>query len=306
MVFCEQYGNSHATSRLITDVEGAIVDDERSLIGKLKARNEEAFTELVQRYDGYLLPLATLYVSDKAVAQEVVQEAWLAVLQGIDRFQARASFKTWLSRIVMNLARTRGTREKRTVAFSQFVEEEADGSEPAVDASRFRIASQEFPGHWSVAPRPWNSDPETQLLTNETMAVLDNAVGLLPEAQRLVLTMRDVSGWTAEEVCNALDISETNQRVLLHRARSRVRAVLENYYSNPGKVFRDRTRTNLQGIDGADNRLPRETVAASRTDEVRRAFAGLLGMRQLFATNARDYTVASRQAGLRSPGASAF
>jgi len=239
------------------------VDNERSLIDKLRARDESAFTEVVQRYYGYLFPLANFYVSDRAVAQEIVQEAWLAVLKGIDRFEERSSFKTWISRIVMNLARTRGVREGRMVAFSEFVDEEADRSEPAVDPSRFRIATDEFPDHWSIAPRPWNSDPETQLLTKETMIVLEKAIELLPEAQRVVLTMRDVNGWTAEEVCNALEISETNQRVLLHRARSKVRGILENHYSNSGTAFRDATRTDLQGTDRTDNRLPRGAFAAN-------------------------------------------
>ena len=117
-----------------------------------------------------------------------MQDAWLAVLKGIDRFEERSSFKTWISRIVMNLARTRGVREGRMVAFSEFADEEAGRSEAAVDPARFRVATDEYPDHWSIAPRPWNSDPEMQLLTRETMAVLDGALKLLPEAQRLVLT----------------------------------------------------------------------------------------------------------------------
>ena len=251
------------------------MNDERTLIEKLKARDEAAFVELVERYYGYLLPLANFFVSNRAVAEEVVQEAWLAVLKGIDRFEERSSFKTWISLIVMNLARTRGVRESRMVTFSEFADEEAGRSEAAVDPAQFRIATDEYPDHWSIAPRPWNSDPETQLLTRETMAVLEVSLKLLPEAQRLVLTMRDVNGWTAEEVCNALAISETNQRVLLHRARSKVRGILENYYSNSGaqpkrdsaqpqeRVDRDGSGIDLQGIDGADNGLPGRTVAAN-------------------------------------------
>src|SRR5215472_3485034 len=186
---------------------------------------------MIEHYYGYVLSLAKFYVSNRAVAEEVVQEAWLAVLKGIDRFEERSSFKTWLSRIVMNLARTRGVRESRMVPFSEFVDKEVSGSEPAVDPERFQVATDEYPDHWSIAPRPWNPDPEAHLLTNETMAVLDDALQLLPEAQRLVLTMRDVNGFTAEEVCNVLAISETNQRVLLHRARSKVRGILEIYFS---------------------------------------------------------------------------
>ena len=168
----------------------------------------------------------------------------------------------------MNLARTRGVRESRMVTFSEFADEEAGRSEAAVDPARFRVATDEYPDHWSIAPRPWNSDPEMQLLTRETMAVLEGALKLLPEAQRLVLTMRDVNGWTAEEVCNALAISETNQRVLLHRARSKVRGILENYYSNSGgqpqeRADRDASGIDLQGIDGADHGLPGRTVAAN-------------------------------------------
>jgi RNA polymerase sigma-70 factor (ECF subfamily) len=208
------------------------VDDERTLIERLRARDESAFTEIVGHYYGYLLTLANFYVSNRAVAEEVVQEAWLAVLKGIDRFEERSSFKTWLSHIVMNLARTRGVRESRMVPFSEFADEEASSSEPAVDPERFRVATDEYPDHWSIAPRPWNSDPEAHLLTSETMAVLDDSLDLLPEAQRLVLTLRDVNGCTAEEVCNVLAISETNQRVLLHRARSKVRGILENHYAN--------------------------------------------------------------------------
>jgi RNA polymerase sigma-70 factor (ECF subfamily) len=239
------------------------VDDERTLIERLRARDESAFVELVERYYGYLLPLADFFVSNRGVAEEIVQEAWLAVLKGIDRFEGRSSFKTWISRIVMNLARTRGVRESRMVAFSEFADNEAGRPEPAVDPERFRVATDEYPDHWSVAPRPWNSDPETQLLTNETMVVLNDAIELLPKAQRLVLKMRDVDGWTPEEVCNALAISETNQRVLLHRARSKVRGILENHYSNSGRADRDASGIDLQGTDGTDNRLPGRAFTAN-------------------------------------------
>jgi RNA polymerase sigma-70 factor, ECF subfamily len=235
------------------------VSDERILIQKLRARDEDAFVTLVDRYYGYLLPLANFYVSNKAVAEEVVQEAWMAVLTGIDRFEERSSFKTWISRIVMNLARTRGVRESRMVTFSEFADKEASGPEVAVDPSRFQLAGDEYPDHWSVAPRPWNSDPETQLLASETMSILNAAVELLPEAQRVVLTMRDINGWTADEVCNALEISETNQRVLLHRARSKVRGILENHYTNSGRT--DRDGIDLQGTDGVDHGLSRRALA---------------------------------------------
>jgi RNA polymerase sigma-70 factor (ECF subfamily) len=239
------------------------VDGERTLVERLKGRDESAFTEMVEHYYGYLLPLANFYVSNRAVAEEVVQEAWLAVLKGIDRFEERSSFKTWLSRIVMNLARTRGVRESRMVPFSSFADHEASGSEPAVDPERFQVATDQYPDHWSNAPRPWNPDPEERLLSNETMAILDDAFQLLPEAQRLVLTMRDVNGFTAEEVCNVLAISETNQRVLLHRARSKVRDILENHYATSKRAERGGRGIDLQGTNGTDNGLPGRAFAES-------------------------------------------
>jgi RNA polymerase sigma-70 factor (ECF subfamily) len=237
--------------------------DEQRLIERLRARDENAFVDLVEKYYGYLLPLADFYVSDRAVAEEVVQDAWLAVLKGIDRFEGRAAFKTWISQIVMNLARTRGVRESRMVTFSEFSDDETSRWEPAVDPSHFQMATADYPDHWSVAPRPWNASPESQLLTSETMMVLYNAVDLLPEAQRLVLTLRDINGYTAEEVCNILSITETNQRVLLHRARSKVRAIVDDHYSNSGKANRDGSRTDLHGTDRVDNRLPGRVLASS-------------------------------------------
>jgi RNA polymerase sigma-70 factor (ECF subfamily) len=233
--------------------------DEQTLIERLKARDESAFVELIESYYGYLFPLADFYVSNKAVAEEVVQETWLAVLKGIDRFEGRSSFKTWISQIVMNQARTRGVREGRMVPFSEFADD--DKPEPAIDPACFQLQHEGCPGHWSVAPRPWNDDPESQLLSSESMTVLQNAVALLPDAQRLVLTMRDIQGDTPEEVCNVLSISETNQRVLLHRARSRVRGMVESHFSKSGRTDRDGSRTNLPTTDRDGDRLPRRELA---------------------------------------------
>ena len=252
---------------------GSVVENEQVLVERLKARDEAAFTELIHRYHGYLLPLAGFFVSNLAVAEEVVQDAWMAVLNGIDRFEERSSFNTWISRIVMNIARTRGVRESRMVPFSDFADHEAQQPDAAVDPSRFRNAVDDYSDHWSVAPRPWNADPEKQLLTGETQAVLELAIESLPEVQRLVLTMRDVNGSSAEEVCNVLAISETNQRVLLHRARSKVRGILENHFSVSGDLRKrdnaqpqgrqfDARGIDLQRIDGIDNGLPGRTVVA--------------------------------------------
>src|SRR5262249_29773482 len=165
--FFGRSGNSLRCSGFVTYMEVNVVEDEQVLIERLRARDEAAFTELVERYYGYLLPLADFFVSNRAVAEEVVQEAWLAVLKGIDRFEQRSSFKTWISRIVMNLARTRGVRESRMVPFSEFAEKEAESPEAVVDPLRFRAANDDYPDHWSVAPRPWNVDPEKQLLSGE-------------------------------------------------------------------------------------------------------------------------------------------
>jgi RNA polymerase sigma-70 factor (ECF subfamily) len=273
--FFRSSGNSLPRPGFVTYVE-VNVEDEQILIERLRAKDEAAFTELVERYYGYLLPLADFFVTNRAVAEEIVQEAWLAVLNGIDRFEQRSSFKTWISRIVMNLARTRGVRESRMVSFSEFAEKETESPEAIVDPLRFRAAGDDYPDHWSVAPRPWNVDPEKQLLSGEMLAVLEHAIESLPEAQRLVLTMRDVNGWTAEEVCNVLAVSETNQRVLLHRARSKVRGILETYFStsDPQRKRgsaqhqeegrnRDATGTDLQGIDGTDHRLPGRALIAN-------------------------------------------
>ena len=206
-------------------------EDEGALIDALRRRDEAAFAELVRRYAGPMLRLARMYARSAAVAEEVVQEAWLGVLQGIERFEARSSFKTWLFRILVNRARTRAEREARTTPFSAVGMEDADDvGEPAVPIERFRPAGDPVaPFHWGAPPRSWGDSPEQQLLSQETMDVVARAIAALAPAQRAVVTLRDVEGWTAEEVCNVLEISDTNQRVLLHRGRSSVRMALERH-----------------------------------------------------------------------------
>ena len=153
------------------------------------------------------------------------QKAWLGALRGLDRFEGRSSLKTWLFRIVANTAKTRAVREARTVPFS-----ELDADEPAVAADRFLGPDHaRHPGAWSSAPDPWEDVPAARLASAETRRTIERAIAELPEGQRLVITLRDVEGWTAAEACNVLGLSETNQRVLLHRARARVRAALEAY-----------------------------------------------------------------------------
>jgi RNA polymerase sigma-70 factor (ECF subfamily) len=165
--------------------------------------------------------VALSIVGNAAVAEEVVQEAWLGVLRGLDRFEGRASLKTWIFRIVANTAQTRVERESRSVPFSTLADEAA-GDGPSVDPSRFR--NPQFPGGWTTFPEPWD-----HVEARETRGVIADAIDQLPPAQRLVISLRDVEGWPADEVCTVLELSESNQRVLLHRARSKVRAALERH-----------------------------------------------------------------------------
>jgi RNA polymerase sigma-70 factor (ECF subfamily) len=203
--------------------------EETELVAQLRAGDERAFRGLVERYHGTMLAVARTYVKTRASAEEVVQDAWLGVLNGIDRFEGRSSLKTWIMRIVVKTALTRGAREARSVPFSSLAPE---GQEPAVSPERFRGVNDGFPGHWNRYPRDWQSVPEAVLLGRETLDIVLDAIDRLPEAQRLVITLRDVHGWTNEEVCTALELSSGNQRVLLHRARSRVRAALERHFDD--------------------------------------------------------------------------
>jgi RNA polymerase sigma-70 factor (ECF subfamily) len=200
--------------------------DEPELLARLRDGNERAFEALVDRHYSTMLAVARGYVKSRAVAEEVVQEAWLGVLKGLDRFEGRSSLRTWIIRIVANIAQTRGAREARSVPLSSLAPE---GEEAAVDADRFRGRDDAFPGHWQQYPTDWEALPEHALLGRETLALVMDVVSSLPIAQQQVITLRDISGFTAEEVCTALDISGGNQRVLLHRARSRVRAALEEH-----------------------------------------------------------------------------
>ena len=184
-----------------------------------------AFETLVESYYGLMLSVARSYVKTRAVAEEVLQDAWLGVLQGLDRFEGRSSLKTWIISIVINIARTRGVREARSVPFASMTTHE----EAAVDPERFRGAGDAFPGHWWAYPANWNERPEEVILGRETLQVVTDAIEQLPDAQRVVITMRDVAGCSPEEVCETLAVTEGNQRVLLHRARSRVRAELERH-----------------------------------------------------------------------------
>lgn len=198
--------------------------EDTALVKRLLNGDEVAFTGLVEQYHGRLLRLAMVFVSDRASAEEVVQDTWLAVLTGLGSFEGRSGLKTWIFSILTNRAKTRGQRDKRSVPFSALSNQDRE-DEPAVHPSRFKPN-----GSWSAPPERWDEDtPEGLLLRHETRALVDRTIADLPASQRAVITLRDVEGLGSAEVCNVLEISETNQRVLLHRARAKVRTVLEQY-----------------------------------------------------------------------------
>ena len=200
--------------------------EEVELLARLRAGDERAFEALVDRHYGTMLTVARTYVSSRAVAEEVVQEAWLGVLKGLNGFEGRSSLATWIMRIVANIAKTRGIREARSAPYASLAPE---GEEAAVAGKRFRGPDDGFPGHWRAYPANWNGIPEEVLHERDTLRVAMDAIAQLPPAQRAVITMRDVQGCGPEEVCVVLELTDGNQRVLLHRARSRVRAALERH-----------------------------------------------------------------------------
>jgi RNA polymerase sigma-70 factor (ECF subfamily) len=201
---------------------------EKQLVARLRSGDERAFMELVDAHGPLMLRMALSHVRTLSVAEEVVQEAWVAVLRGLDRFEGRSALKTWILRILVNRAKTRGVREARCVPFSSLAP--ADDDEPAVGAGRFLPAEHpKWPGHWAVPPESWASVPEERLEARETLELIRQAILDLPPRQQEVLVLRDVDGWDSDEVCAALRISEGNQRVLLHRARSKIRAELERH-----------------------------------------------------------------------------
>lgn len=204
--------------------------EEARLVERLRAGDERAFAAVVEEWSPGMLRLARVYVSSRAMAEEVVQETWLGVIRGLDRFEGRSSLKTWAFRILTNTAKTRAQREGRSVPFSAFASIGDEAGEPSVEPERFYDASDpNWPHHWISSPRRWAEIPEERLVSDETRKVIEEAIAELPPAQREVITLRDVDGFSSEEVCSLLEISEGNQRVILHRARSKVRRALERY-----------------------------------------------------------------------------
>jgi RNA polymerase sigma-70 factor (ECF subfamily) len=201
---------------------------ERDLVAALGRGDEAAFLDVARAYHSSMLHVAQIYVSSRAVAEEVVQETWLGVLKGIERFEGRSSLKTWIFRILTNIAKTRAVREGRMIPFSAL--EPARVPEAAVESDRFLPDDHpHWPGHWASAPQSWAAPPEERLLAKEMQEIVAQAIASLPASQRAVISLRDIEGWDSDEVCNVIGVSETNQRVLLHRARSKVRRELERY-----------------------------------------------------------------------------
>ena len=204
---------------------GTVVSDEQT-VAALRAGDERTFRDLFARSYPMMKRVARAYAVSDAVAEEIVQETWVAVVTGIDRFEGRSALTTWIFSILTNQAKTHSAREKRAVPFSCVAP--GDVAEPAVDPDRFQKDDDAWPGHWATPPRPWQK-PERRLLSLEARDRLKAALAELPDRQRLIVGLRDVEGHSAEEVCDLLGLSQENQRVLLHRGRSRLRAILDEY-----------------------------------------------------------------------------
>lgn len=206
-------------------VRGADLDrDDDALLSALRQGDEQVFSDLVDGWSHMMLRLALSRVESRAVAEEVVQDAWLTVLRSLDRYERRSTFRTWVLGIVINVARSRARAERREVPLSSELE-------PSVDQARFLPATHpRWPHHWSVEPAAWRT-PEDELLAGETRKMILKAIDALPPAQREVIVLRDVEGLPSADVCNILTLTDTHQRVLLHRARSRVRHALERYFA---------------------------------------------------------------------------
>jgi RNA polymerase sigma-70 factor (ECF subfamily) len=197
------------------------------IVDALRAGDEQVFRDLVERHNASLIRVALMYVRTRAVAEEVVQDTWIGVLGSLPRFEGRSSLRTWIFRILANQARTRARKEARSIPFSSLA---GDDDAPVVDPDRFLAGDHPaYPGHWASPPRSWGGLPEEELLARETRELALAAIDTLPASQRAVISLRDVEGWSSDEVCELLEISEGNQRVLLHRARSKVREALEDY-----------------------------------------------------------------------------
>jgi RNA polymerase sigma-70 factor (ECF subfamily) len=206
---------------------------EHQLVLALRAGDEAVFARLIDTHAAMMLRVARTYVPSREVAEDVVQDTWLALLEGIDRFEGRSSLRTWLFRVLVNIAKTRGAREHRSLPMSSLNTDRSSlnpDSGPAVDPTRFLAADHPmWPGHWAYPPERWDESPERVLLSGELIALAQRELDLLPERQRTVVALRDLAGYDSDEVCELLDLTPANQRVLLHRGRARIRQALEDY-----------------------------------------------------------------------------
>jgi len=205
-------------------------DPDAAVLARLRAGDDTAFAELVDRWSPAMLRIARAYVSTRQSAEDAVQDAWLGVVRGLANFEGRSSLRTWVFTILVNQARTRGAREARTVPMSDLGRD--DDSGPTVDQSRFQGPGDRYPDGWTPAGRParWESHPEGEVIAGEALRLLEDALTRLPPRQRVVVTLRDVRGLTAEEACDVLGVTPQNQRVMLHRGRAALRRELEQYY----------------------------------------------------------------------------
>lgn len=202
--------------------------DQQRVVDALRAGDEAAFGALIEDMHASMIRLANLYTGTQGAAEDVVQETWLGLIGSLDRFEGRCSLKTWIFRILHHTAQKRAGRERRSVPFSSFIDRDG-GDETCVDPGRFLGSGERWAGHWATVPQFWDDVPEQRLASHETRAVIERAIAALPPNQRAVIALRDIEGWDAKEVCSLLQLSEANQRVLLHRARSKVRGDLERY-----------------------------------------------------------------------------
>jgi len=200
-----------------------------ALLARLRAGDEDAFLTLVDACAPAMRKLARAYVRDDQTAEDIVQEAWLAVLRGLESFEGRGSLRGWIFAIVANLAKTRGVRDARSVPFSALVRDEVERDDPSYPAERFAGPASQWPDHWRGFPAVWGEHPEERLLSSEMQSHIERAIDMLPPAQRAVVLLRDVGGRSTADVCDLLELSEANARVLLHRARAKVRRAIEPY-----------------------------------------------------------------------------
>jgi len=230
VAFIDERWTGHANTALQNEFSGDL-----ALVQRLRDGDESAFTGLIDQFHASFVRFAQGYVHDRALAEDVAQEAWIGILRGLHQYAGRASFKSWMFRILVNCAKRRATRESRSVPFSTVWDDTDNPLDSAVPEAWFRGSGDQFPGGWVMFPRSWSDAPEQRLISEEIRAELATEIDKLPHKQREVLVLRDVDGLSSDEVCNALQLSESNQRVLLHRARARLRQALAerlpNYYA---------------------------------------------------------------------------